>query len=427
MRLLRVLIILFLGIPSTSFACSFFKITRQGHTLVGCNEDAWRTTPHLWFESRSKKDKYGAAFTGSRWDGTNGFAPQSGMNEKGLIFSRLAAYRPNRSNPNTKRPQIANQTEFLKKLLHQCQTIQEVQLYVNRFNRETFAEDVLIFVQKNGDYLIVEPYSTQIGDQHDYVLSNFCPSATPERERHKLERYHNGVTFLKNQPQPISFEFGLQIADTMHVCRPKIGDGTLLTSIWNPQTLEFQLFFYHNYSDGKNFNLKKELELGNHQIALTSIFPSNNEFETFKNYYTTQTHPELMFSFLGLGVLYCLSSIYFLTSFVMRRKQTLTNIRLILAIFFGCMGYFMYVLLTNPGIFYFKSPYIDPLNWTITATSFLPYCALLCTILLVLFQYRMYIHKWGSRRTRLLLSIHTLLLIGLLFAFNYWHFFTLPF
>ncbi len=75
-------------------ACSGYKITMDDKTFLGSNEDAWRTTPHIWFEEAKLIGSYGAAFTGSRYDGENGYAPQSGMNEMGLAFERLASYHP---------------------------------------------------------------------------------------------------------------------------------------------------------------------------------------------------------------------------------------------------------------------------------------------------------------------------------------------
>ena len=54
-------------------ACSGYKITLGNKTILGCNEDAWRLTSRLWFENSTDKTKFGAAFTGSRFDGENGF------------------------------------------------------------------------------------------------------------------------------------------------------------------------------------------------------------------------------------------------------------------------------------------------------------------------------------------------------------------
>ena len=96
-------------------ACSMYKVTKHGKTVIGCNEDAWRTSPRIWFERAGKNVKFGAAFTGSRFDGSNGFAPQSGMNEAGLSFSRLASFTPRRNVHGNLKP-ILNQTKFLKQI-----------------------------------------------------------------------------------------------------------------------------------------------------------------------------------------------------------------------------------------------------------------------------------------------------------------------
>ena len=124
-------------------SCSMYKVTKNGKTMVGCNEDAWRTTSHIWFEVGQNK-QYGAAFTGSRWDGKNGYAPQSGMNEHGLVFSRLASYHPeiNTSKFNN-RIKITNPTRYLKEILHSCRTVEEVKKFIERYDQRYFLEDVL--------------------------------------------------------------------------------------------------------------------------------------------------------------------------------------------------------------------------------------------------------------------------------------------
>ncbi|MBL0084410.1 MAG: hypothetical protein IPP37_19145 [Saprospiraceae bacterium] len=85
------LFFILLSLVQSAWACSGYKITVGDKTIVGCNEDAWRATPHIWFENTGR---FGAAFTGSRFDGPHGYAPQAGMNEAGLAFERLASYHP---------------------------------------------------------------------------------------------------------------------------------------------------------------------------------------------------------------------------------------------------------------------------------------------------------------------------------------------
>ncbi|MBK7184131.1 MAG: hypothetical protein IPH89_15120 [Bacteroidetes bacterium] len=197
------------------FACSGYKITIGNKTLLGSNEDAWRITPRIWFESGTGKGLYGAAFTGSRYDGENGYAPQAGMNEMGLAFERLASYHP-KSAPFTNRIAITNPTRFLKDILHTCKTIEEVKAYVGKYDHSCFIEDVFIYVDKSGKYLVVEPYSMTIGNEPTYVISNFCPSITSAPVANQLERYRNGVDYLKHKIDT-TLEFCTNLSDTMRL------------------------------------------------------------------------------------------------------------------------------------------------------------------------------------------------------------------
>ena len=58
-----------------------------------------------------------------------------------------------------------------------------------------------------------------------------------------VEHESIGVEFLKTKVDT-TLQFYSALSDTMHVCRPKIGDGTLLTSIWDLNALHVDLFFY---------------------------------------------------------------------------------------------------------------------------------------------------------------------------------------
>ena len=73
-------------------ACSMYKITADGKTMVGCNHDAWLTTPKIWFETAKQQNEYGTVFTGSREVSPYRTTPQSGMNTVGLAFSYFSSY-----------------------------------------------------------------------------------------------------------------------------------------------------------------------------------------------------------------------------------------------------------------------------------------------------------------------------------------------
>ena len=81
MPLFRFLAFLLLLSPLRSAqACSMYKVTAEGKTMVGSNYDSWLEQPRIRFETNG----YGAAFSGARPDGSNGYAPQTGFNEYGM-------------------------------------------------------------------------------------------------------------------------------------------------------------------------------------------------------------------------------------------------------------------------------------------------------------------------------------------------------
>lgn len=69
-----------------SYPCSMCKVTVNGRTYVGNNEDSWRMGSKIWFE-RGTPEKLGALYVGYE----NMF-PQGGMNEEGLAFDGLTTY-----------------------------------------------------------------------------------------------------------------------------------------------------------------------------------------------------------------------------------------------------------------------------------------------------------------------------------------------
>src|SRR6185369_6292211 len=122
--------------------------------------------------------------------------------------------------------------------------------------------------------LVVEPYTLTLGNDSKYVLANFCPSTITDFSTIKQTRYINGTAFLKNKIDT-SVAFCSALSDTMHVCRKKHGDGTLLTSIWDLSNGIVHLYFYHDYKHTVQFSLKEELSKGNHSYEIASLFPAN--------------------------------------------------------------------------------------------------------------------------------------------------------
>ena len=265
-------------------ACSMYKITVDGKTMVGCNHDAWLTTPKIWFEKAKRHDGYGTVFTGSRQVSANRTTPQSGMNTAGLVFSRLSSYYPKQSNRFKARRKITNEADYLSEILHRCATVKEVKKYIQQYDHSFFLNDVFIYIDRSGDYLIVEPYKLIEGNNPNYVLANFCPSITNNEQARKLERYRNGRDFLKRHKASASIDFSTALSDTMAVCRSRNGDGTLITSIFDTKEKNVGIYFYHNFDSLVQFNLTDELSKGDHILNIAEMFPRNPEFEKLINF-----------------------------------------------------------------------------------------------------------------------------------------------
>ena len=406
------------------YSCSMYKVTKNGRTMVGCNEDAWRTTPHIWFEIGNKKNHFGAAFTGSRFDGANGYAPQSGMNEHGLVFSRLASYHPKNKNSNFKNQlKITNPTQYLKDILHTCKTVEEVKKYIEKYDYSYFIEDVFIYVDKTGKYIVVEPYKIISGNEASYVLSNFCPSITSKEDAFKLERYQKGVLFLNNKLET-DLEFCRKLSDTMHVCREKIGDGTLLTSIWDNTNGTVNLYFYHKYDTTIQFNIKEELAKGNHIIKVDTLFPKNTEFEKLASYQIPHNNDILRLFLVFCGLFFAMSSVYFLVNYIKNRKtDNFNSIKLLLVLFGIILFYYMFVLSTNINIFYFASPYKSNSSIAVSLTSYLPYVLLVIIIPLIGFNLKLIQEKNWNNLAVITLSLNTILYLILIGFFVYWRFY----
>lgn len=418
---LVLLAILTFVVSQDGIACSGYKITIGNRTFFGSNHDAWFTTPHIWFENATN-GKYGAAFTGARFDGENGYAPQSGMNEMGLAFERLVAYHPTQEN-FINRKTISNPTKYLKDILHTCKTVEEVKAYISKYDHSYFIEDVFIYVDKSGKYLVVEPYTLTIGNEPTYVIANFCPSITPEQNANKLDRYRNGVAFIKNGIDT-TLEYCTALSDTMHVCRKKIGDGTLLSSIWDLNNGTVNLYFYHDYKKTVQFNLSEELKKGDHIIAVETLFPHNPEFEKLRNFKTPKDSNLIGVFIVASAVFFLLTSIFFLIQYFRRKgNKKYSYVQLLLFPLGLILFYYMYVLSGSVNVFYFPAPYKHPTNVFVSLTSYIPFLLLLLILPFSVVNYRLLKENSWTFLAKGLFTLNNLIYIILIGLFTYWKFY----
>jgi predicted choloylglycine hydrolase len=402
-------------------ACSMYKITFDGKTMVGCNHDTWFSTPKIWFENAKKPNEFGASFTGARQVGGNRTAPQSGMNEKGLAFSRLVAYYPKKENPFPNRLKIGNEVDYLTDILHKCATVKEVKKYIKQYDHSIFIEDIFIYIDSLGEYLIIEPYQLINGNDPNYVLANFCPSITDNEQARKMERYRNGEDFLKTHNVKSSLEYCTAMSDTMHVCRSRNGDGTLLTSIWDTKDKSVNLYFYHSYDTAVQFSLAEELAKGDRTIDVPSLFPRNLEFERLRSFKTPFNTPVLRILLVAIAGLLSFFIFLLILAAIKGKNTEITfkNTFLMSALNLSLIGY-LFVLATNVNIYYFDVPYKHYDSGLISTSSYTPFLLLAVIIPVSLFTIKRLKSVKTKRWIKATLVSNNLIYLILILSFGYW-------
>jgi hypothetical protein len=397
-------------------SCSTYKVTASGKTMVGSNYDTWFETPRIWFETNG----YGTAFSGARLDGKFGFAPQTGMNEFGLAFVTLATATPENGTPASGKKQIAVRTNYLKDILHTCKTVDEVKAYVDQYDHSSLSHDVFLYVDKTGKYLVVEPYTVMLGNDPTYVLANFCPSTVADFSTIKQVRYINGTLFLKNKIDS-SLAFCTSLSDTMHVCRKKHGDGTLLTSILDLNNGNTYLYFYHDYKHLVKLNLKEELAKGNHPVEITSLFAPNEEFKKLTDFKTPLNSPALDLFLRFCFGLFFISAFFFLFSYFKKRTTSkYAYIKLLLFPLNLIMLCYVFTLARIENIFYFPAPYTDGNFSLVSLSSYIPFLILLLIIPLAIINRKIIKLSAWSFFPKWLFTINNISYLTMIALFAYW-------
>jgi hypothetical protein len=205
----------------------------------------------------------------------------------------------------------------------------------------------------------------------------------------------------------------------MHVCRPKIGDGTLLTSIWNLNDGKIHLYFYHDYRRNKTFDLIQELQKGNHLLSIEMLFSKNEEFEKLSSYKTPKNTLWIIFTMMAFSIVLSCSAIYFLISF-MRKKDQYNFVKVLLAILGFALSYYGFILCTHQSIFYFQAPYEDRFSTFVSLAAYVPNILLLLILPLGYLNYLVFKGKYWTLFMRNMFLLNNVIYGILSCFFFYW-------
>lgn len=407
----------------TAFPCSMYKVTANGKTIVGNNEDSWGRDARIWFE-QGKNGKFGIVCVGY----ARKQHPDGAMNEYGLAFDAFTM--PHKSNIPEKDP---NKKDFayshLKTIMQQCKTVDDVFVFLEELNLHVlngspiFNAAMFLFVDKTGKYLVVEASKMTLGNDDKFALANFSICDTKDLSTIKMERYRKGIAYLNNKKLDTSLSFCTALSDTMSVNRPKVGDGTLYTNIYYLDEGLIHLYFFHDFSKRITFNLKEELAKGDHSFNFTELFPDNKKYQRFLTYKTPQNSIVIFAFIVACGLLFFFSAMFFLISFFMASKTNYKHFKLGISALSVALCVYAYVLLRNEGIFYFPSPYNDGQSLIVSLTSYLPFVLLIAIIPLLIMMVKIFRQKKWNGFAKCLLVTNNVAYIILIGLFAYWRLF----
>lgn len=257
---------------NTSTACSMYKITRDGKTIVGNNEDWHNPNTQMWFEPGADGE-YGVMNVGFN----NNFA-QGGINEAGLMFDGFAM--PFLEVKNTAGKTKMSLGAMMSKVMHSYAKVEDVKAFLSTVDLSGLASGMVVFVDKTGDYLIVEGDELIIGNEAQQSFSNFYPSQTKAEEATNLDFYQNGLKFINSSKPDFSVDYCSSVMKNLAQDR-----GTQYSTIYDLDKLVIRIYHYQNFENSIDIDLKKELQKGKHKVSIPELFPKETEgYAVFAKY-----------------------------------------------------------------------------------------------------------------------------------------------
>ncbi|MCZ4407559.1 hypothetical protein O3Q51_01975 [Cryomorphaceae bacterium 1068] len=279
MKALLVAISLIVSTPFYSHACSMFKITKAGKTIVGNNEDWISPNSKFWFEG-GKKGHYDVMYMGQ----LNNFA-QGAMNSAGLVFDGFAMDYLAVNNAEGK--VSISISDAVREIMQTMNDVAEIKEYLATIDLSFLTTGMIVFVDKNGDYLIVEGEELILGSEPEQCFSNFYYSQIESTDEVELVNFRNGMKYLSESEGKATIDYTGEVMKNM--MSPE--GSTQYTTVYDLQELTVRVYLFHDYTNFVEFTLDEKIQEGDHQVMIAELFPQDSP--GYRNYeqYNNSDHP----------------------------------------------------------------------------------------------------------------------------------------
>jgi CubicO group peptidase (beta-lactamase class C family) len=260
-----------------------YKITKNGKTIVGNNEDWISPNSQFWYEPATQ-NTYGVMYMGL----LNDFA-QGAINEAGLVFDGFA--NPYLAVNDTEGKAKVYIGDAIKKIMQDMQTAEEVKRYLATINLNSLSSSQLVFVDKTGTYLIVEGDALILGEEKEKAFSNFYYSQTPNVDQVEIASFQRGMDFINRSKGKPSMGYCGEVMQEFSKSEPF---GTQYSTIYDLNALKIRVFLYHDYSAYVDIDLREELAQGAHKTMMASLFAKASKGHKHYTTYNNMEEPHLV-------------------------------------------------------------------------------------------------------------------------------------
>ncbi|WP_020535542.1 hypothetical protein [Lewinella cohaerens] len=279
-KLITALTVALFASSMVSHACSMYKLTQGGKTIVGNNEDWLSPNSQFWFEV-GEENKYGVMYMGL----LNSFA-QGAINEAGLVFDGFA--NPYLAIENTEGKLAVPIGDAIKNIMQTMAMVEEVKAYLETIDLSSLTSSQVVFVDKSGTYLIVEGDELIISEEVEKLFSNFYYSQVVSEEEVEIANFQKGLQFVKTTESEPSLDYGSRVMEELS----NVGlSSTQYSTIYDLNALVIRVYLFHDYTQFIELDLKKELAQGERSVMIADLFPEASIGRQYYHKYNDEVHP----------------------------------------------------------------------------------------------------------------------------------------
>ena len=270
----KILIILVLVSLFTSFsvsACTGFTASNGEIVLVGNNEDYGLECEPMIKIYPPENNNYGRiVFCNKPYPFDNmPYIEFGGMNDQGLFFDSF--YHPYLEPVNPESKPVYNGW-YIPNCLKSCSTVDEALEEFGQWYHPILDYNQILIVDRTGDSAIIEGDEIIRKEIDLQVCTNFLQSH-PELGGHPCWRFDTAVNMLENMNE-LSTDYFKEICNATH--SEGMYSYTIYSNIYDLTNGIVYLYFMHDYSKVKVFDLSEEMSLGTQSYFMSDLFDSEN-------------------------------------------------------------------------------------------------------------------------------------------------------